>query len=64
MIRSRDTLVAAGVYAAAALVCTRIPLLRTPGYEFAFVFALIASLVNKAEAGDTWKVAFGLTYRF
>lgn len=44
MIRSRDTLIVAGLYAFVSLACTQIPLLHSLGYEFSFVFALVSSL--------------------
>ncbi|MCC6395428.1 MAG: hypothetical protein IT282_00300 [Bacteroidetes bacterium] len=39
-------LIAAGVYLILALVCTQIPLLDHPGFEFSFVFAIAGSLVS------------------
>ncbi|MBP1691452.1 MAG: hypothetical protein H6Q32_804, partial [Bacteroidetes bacterium] len=39
-------LVAAGVYLLLALVCTQVPLLDHPGFEFSFVLAIAGSLVS------------------
>jgi hypothetical protein len=41
--RSRLVLIAAGLYGAVALLCTRIPLVNYLGYEFSFLVALLAS---------------------
>jgi tetratricopeptide (TPR) repeat protein len=41
----RTLLLAAGFYAVLALLCTQVPLLDHPGFEFAFVFAVVGPLV-------------------
>ena len=41
--RSRLVLIAAGLYGAVALLCTRIPLVNYLGYEFCFLIAPLAS---------------------
>ena len=41
----RILFVAAGIYAALAVLCTLIPLFDHPGFEFAFVFAIAGPLV-------------------
>jgi tetratricopeptide (TPR) repeat protein len=41
----RMLLVAAGIYASLAMLCTLIPLFDHPGFEFAFVFAVVGPLV-------------------
>lgn len=37
-------LIAAGIYTAIAMLCTLVPLFDHPGFEFAFVFAIVAPL--------------------
>ncbi len=43
--RTRQNIIAAVVYAAVAALCTRIPLLDHPGFEFSFFLALTATVV-------------------
>jgi hypothetical protein len=41
----RMILLAAGLYTVLALLCTQVPLLDHPGFEFAFLFAVVGPLV-------------------